>query len=59
MTKKEQQYKCLYHLPLQVKCFNSSILKAADGFKRLLPNLDVVIGYVTAFYALSLTLMLV
>ncbi|OMI00173.1 hypothetical protein BTA30_22215 [Bacillus swezeyi] len=41
------------------------MLKAADGFKTLLPSLGVVIGYGTVFYALSLhcrsfnTLMLV
>ncbi|MCC3359516.1 DMT family transporter [Bacillus sp. REN16] len=36
--------------------FGSSMLKATDGFKRILPSLGVVIGYGLAFYALSLTL---
>lgn len=34
----------------------SSLLKAADGFKKLLPSLGVIIGYSVAFYALSLSL---
>ncbi|ASB89028.1 multidrug efflux SMR transporter [Bacillus sonorensis] len=36
--------------------FGSSMLKAANGFKKLWPSICVVIGYGTAFYALSLTL---
>ena len=36
--------------------FASSMLKATNGFKKLLPSLGVIIGYVVAFYALSLTL---
>ncbi|WP_394239362.1 DMT family transporter [Niallia oryzisoli] len=36
--------------------FASSLLKAADGFKKLLPSIGVVIGYGFAFYFLSLSL---
>ncbi|MXS82981.1 DMT family transporter [Nitrosomonas oligotropha] len=34
----------------------TSFLKAADGFTRLWPSLVVVVGYLLAFYLLSLTL---
>jgi small multidrug resistance pump len=34
----------------------TSALKATHGFTRLLPSVVVVIGYVSAFYFLSLTL---
>lgn len=34
----------------------TSALKASDGFTRLIPSLVVVVGYVVAFYCLSLTL---
>ena len=34
----------------------TSVLKASDGFTRLIPTLVVLIGYATAFYFLSLTL---
>lgn len=34
----------------------TSALKAAEGFTRLWPSIIVVIGYVIAFYCLSLTL---
>ena len=34
----------------------TSSLKAAEGFTRLWPSLMVVVGYVVAFYFLSLTL---
>ena len=36
--------------------FASSMLKATDGFKKLLPTLGVALGYGIAFYVLSLTL---
>ncbi|MCE4048172.1 MULTISPECIES: multidrug efflux SMR transporter [Bacillaceae] len=36
--------------------FASSMLKATEGFKRLLPSVGVALGYGIAFYALSLTL---
>lgn len=34
----------------------TSCLKAADGFSRFWPSLVVIIGYLLAFYFLSLTL---
>ena len=34
----------------------TSFLKAAEGFTRVWPSLVVVIGYLLAFYLLSLTL---
>lgn len=34
----------------------TSFLKAAEGFTRLWPSLVVVVGYLLAFYLLSLTL---
>lgn len=34
----------------------TSALKASEGFTRPVPSLIVVVGYVTAFYFLSLTL---
>jgi len=34
----------------------TSCLKAAEGFTRLWPSVIVVVGYVLAFYCLSLTL---
>jgi small multidrug resistance pump len=34
----------------------TSVLKAAEGFTRLIPSLVVLTGYATAFYFLSLTL---
>jgi len=34
----------------------TSALKASDGFTRLWPSVIVVIGYIVAFYCLSLTL---
>ncbi|MDQ0268207.1 DMT family transporter [Cytobacillus purgationiresistens] len=36
--------------------FGSSMLKATQGFKKLLPSIGVIVGYGIAFYALSLTL---
>jgi multidrug resistance protein EbrA len=36
--------------------FGSSMLKATNGFKKLLPTLGLVIGYGLAFYTLSLSL---
>lgn len=34
----------------------SSSLKATDGFTKLIPTIVVIIGYITSFYFLSLTL---
>lgn len=36
--------------------FGSSLLKATNGFRRLLPSLGVVAGYGLAFYTLSIVL---
>jgi len=36
--------------------FGSSLLKATDGFRKLLPSLGVMLGYGLSFYALSLSL---
>lgn len=36
--------------------FGSSMMKATNGFKKLLPTLGLVIGYGLAFYTLSLSL---
>jgi multidrug resistance protein EbrA len=36
--------------------FATSMLKAANGFKNLLPALGVIVGYGVAFYVLSLSL---
>jgi small multidrug resistance pump len=36
--------------------FATSTMKATDGFTRLVPSVIVVVGYVVAFYFLSLTL---
>jgi len=38
------------------KVIATSVLKAAEGFTRLIPSLVVLAGYATAFYFLSLTL---
>ncbi|MDM5227433.1 multidrug efflux SMR transporter [Cytobacillus sp. NJ13] len=46
----------LLALAIVSEVFGSSLLKAADGFKKLLPSLGVIIGYGVAFYALSLSL---
>lgn len=34
----------------------TSLLKASDGFSRLWPSTGTIVGYLTAFYFLSLTL---
>ncbi len=34
----------------------TSALKSSDGFSRLMPSIIVILGYVLAFYFLSLTL---
>lgn len=36
--------------------FATSMLKASNGFKNMLPTLGVVFGYAVAFYTLSLSL---
>lgn len=37
--------------------FGSSLLKATNGFRKIMPSLGVMIGYGVAFYALSISLM--
>ena len=46
------------YLAIAIVCevIATSALKASDGFTRLLPSVVVVLGYVVAFYCLSLTL---
>ncbi|MBX3183714.1 MAG: QacE family quaternary ammonium compound efflux SMR transporter [Polyangiaceae bacterium] len=34
----------------------TSLLKASDGFSRLWPSVGTIVGYLAAFYFLSLTL---
>lgn len=36
--------------------FGTSFLKASEGFTRLWPSVAVIVGYLVAFYFLSLTL---
>ncbi|WP_106498287.1 DMT family transporter [Lentibacillus sp. Marseille-P4043] len=36
--------------------FGSSMLKATNGFKKIIPSLGVIVGYGIAFYGLSLSL---
>ncbi len=36
--------------------FGSTMLKASNGFKKVLPAIGVVIGYMAAFYTLSIVL---
>ncbi|UJL46039.1 multidrug efflux SMR transporter [Virgibacillus sp. NKC19-16] len=45
-------------LAISIVCevFGSSMLKATNGFKKVLPSLGVIVGYVLAFYILSLSL---
>ncbi|GAB2540258.1 DMT family transporter [Gracilibacillus alcaliphilus] len=39
--------------------FGSSMLKASNGFKKLLPTLAIIMGYGIAFYTLSLSLKII
>lgn len=48
-------YLCL-SIAVIAEVIATSALKASDGFSRPLPSAIVVIGYVIAFYFLSLTL---
>lgn len=43
-------------LSIICEVFGSSMLKASNGFKKLLPSLGVVIGYSLAFYGISIAL---
>lgn len=46
------------YLAIAIVCevIATSALKASEGFTRLAPSVLVVLGYVVAFYCLSLTL---
>jgi len=46
------------YLAIAIVCevIATSALKASEGFTRLTPSVLVVLGYVVAFYCLSLTL---
>ena len=46
------------YLAIAIVCevIATSALKASEGFTRLTPSVVVVVGYVVAFYCLSLTL---
>jgi small multidrug resistance pump len=46
------------YLAIAIVCevIATSALKASEGFTRLAPSVVVVVGYVVAFYCLSLTL---
>jgi len=46
------------YLAIAIVCevIATSALKASEGFTRLTPSVVVVLGYVVAFYCLSLTL---
>lgn len=46
----------LLALSIVSEVFGSSMLKIANGFKRLLPTFGVIVGYSLAFYSLSLSL---
>lgn len=46
----------LLGIAIIAEVFGSTMLKASQGFKRLLPSIGVVIGYVAAFYSLSIVL---
>ncbi|MEJ8547630.1 DMT family transporter [Brevibacillus borstelensis] len=39
-----------------LEVFASTMLKLSNGFSRLIPSVGVIIGYGSAFYALSLAL---
>lgn len=43
-------------LSIMSEVFGSSMLKASNGFKRLLPSAGVILGYGLAFYGISLCL---
>lgn len=43
-------------LAIVSEVFGSSLLKATNGFKIILPSLGVILGYGVAFYAFSLAL---
>lgn len=46
----------LLFLSIMCEVFGSSMLKASNGFKKLLPSIGVVAGYGLAFYGISFSL---
>ncbi|ODN67087.1 MULTISPECIES: DMT family transporter [Methylophaga] len=46
----------LLSMAIIAEVFGTSFLKAADGFTKFWPSVAVVLGYVVAFYFLSLSL---
>lgn len=40
-------------IAITAETFATSMVKASDGFTRLLPSLGVIVGYVISFYGLS------
>lgn len=43
-------------IAIVAEVFGSSMLKASNGFKRLLPSLGIILGYGVAFFMFSLSL---
>ena len=46
----------LLAISITFEVFGSTMLKASNGFKKILPVVGIVIGYVLAFFTLSLSL---
>jgi multidrug resistance protein EbrA len=46
----------LLSIAIVAEVFGSSMLKRTEGFKKIVPTIGVVVGYVVAFYTLSLSL---
>lgn len=46
----------LLSLAIIAEVFGTSFLKASEGFTKLWPSVAVIVGYVVAFYFLSLSL---
>lgn len=46
----------LLSLAIFAEVFGTSFLKASDGFTKFWPSVAVIVGYVVAFYFLSLSL---
>lgn len=43
-------------LAIVFELFGTSMLKASEGFTKVLPSIGVIIGFSVAFYSLSLSL---
>ncbi len=46
----------LLSIAILAEVLGSSMLKRTEGFKKIMPTIGVVVGYVVAFYTLSLSL---